>query len=162
MAEIIFVTVPKMKFSHLVDIWVGGVGNIDELPVPRVGKKVPIGLPPLLCFGGFLGWNWAEMESDRITQSRIKTHCSNYLWTELHHKFYNTVPDQLHLLPSILSPQISYPLISLCRSLPQNRLPPWIFLPALKRKLCLPLFEENDKPFCPCGQCNGPLGDHIF
>ena len=49
-----------MKFSHLVDIWVGGVGNIDELPVPRVGKKVPIGLPPLLCFGGFLGWHWAE------------------------------------------------------------------------------------------------------
>ena len=53
-------------------------------------------------------------------------------------------------------------LISLCRSLPQNRLPPWIFNPALKRKLRLPLFDETDKPFCPCGRHNDPFGDHIF
>jgi hypothetical protein len=52
MAEIPFVTVPKMKVSDLIDIWVGGVGNINELSVGKVGKD-PIGLPPLLCFGGF-------------------------------------------------------------------------------------------------------------
>jgi hypothetical protein len=39
---------PKMKASYLLDILVGGVGNIDQLPVGEVGKKVPIGLPPLL------------------------------------------------------------------------------------------------------------------
>jgi hypothetical protein len=100
--------------------------------------------------------------SEKSARSRIKTHCNNYLWTELHHEFYNSAPDQLHLLPSILSPQTSYPLISLCRSLPQNRLPPWIFLPALKRKLRLPLFDRTDKPFCPCGRRNDPFGDHIF
>ena len=47
-AEIIFVVVPKMKVSYLLDILVGGVGNIDQLPVGEVGKKVPIGLPPIL------------------------------------------------------------------------------------------------------------------
>ncbi len=60
--EILFVTVPKMKVSDLIDIWVGGVNNINELPVGEVGKKVPIGLPPLLCFGGCLGWHRAVME----------------------------------------------------------------------------------------------------
>ena len=47
-AEILFVVMPKMKASYLLDILVGGVGNIDQLPVGEVGKKVPIGLPPLL------------------------------------------------------------------------------------------------------------------
>jgi hypothetical protein len=50
-AEIIFVAVPKTKVSELIDILVGGVCNIDQLPVGEVGKKVPVGLPPVLCFG---------------------------------------------------------------------------------------------------------------
>ena len=50
-----------MKVSYLLDILEGGVCNIYELPVDEVGKKVPIGLPPLLCFGGCLGWHLAEM-----------------------------------------------------------------------------------------------------
>ncbi len=54
MAEIICVAVPKMKLSDLLAIWVGGVGNINELPVDKVSKKVFIGLPPVLCFGGCL------------------------------------------------------------------------------------------------------------
>ncbi len=49
-AEILFAAVPKMMVSDLIDIWVGGVGNINQLPVGEVGKKVPVGLPPLLCF----------------------------------------------------------------------------------------------------------------
>ncbi len=47
-AKILFVVVPKMKVSYLLDILLGGVGNIDQLPVGEVGKKVPIGLPPVL------------------------------------------------------------------------------------------------------------------
>ena len=47
-AEILVVVVPKMKVSYLLDILVDGVGNIDQLPVGEVGKKVPIGLPPIL------------------------------------------------------------------------------------------------------------------
>jgi hypothetical protein len=41
MAEIPLVAVPKM-------ILVGGVCNIDKLPVGEVGKKIPIRLPPVL------------------------------------------------------------------------------------------------------------------
>ena len=37
-----------MKVSYLLDILVGGVCNIYELPVDEVGKKVLIGLPPVL------------------------------------------------------------------------------------------------------------------
>ena len=54
--------VPKMQVSYLLDILVGGVCNIDQLPLGEVGKKVPIGLTPLLCFGSCLGWHRAEME----------------------------------------------------------------------------------------------------
>ena len=61
-AEILFVVVPKMKVSYLLDILVGCVCNIYELPVGEVGKKVPIGLPPLLCSCSCLGWHRAEME----------------------------------------------------------------------------------------------------
>ncbi len=60
-AEILFVVVPKMKVSDLIDIVVGGVCNIDQLPVGEVGKKVPVGLPPLLCFAGCLAWHLEEM-----------------------------------------------------------------------------------------------------
>jgi hypothetical protein len=60
-AEILFVAVPKIGLSNLINIWLGGAGNINELPVGKVGKKVPIGLPPLLCFVGCLGWHLAEM-----------------------------------------------------------------------------------------------------
>ena len=38
-AEIPFVAVPEMKLSDLLDIWVGCVGNINELPVGKVGKR---------------------------------------------------------------------------------------------------------------------------
>ena len=41
-AEILFVAVPKMKVSDLINIWVGGVGSINQLPVGEVGKKVPV------------------------------------------------------------------------------------------------------------------------
>jgi hypothetical protein len=60
-AEILFVPVPKMKVSYLLDILVGGVCNIYELPVGEVRKKIPIGLPPLLCFGGCHGERGAEL-----------------------------------------------------------------------------------------------------
>jgi hypothetical protein len=50
-AEIIFVAVPITMVSELIDILVGGVCNIDQLPVGEVSKEVPVGLPPVLCFG---------------------------------------------------------------------------------------------------------------
>ena len=83
-------------------------------------------------------------------------------WMELHHEIYNTAPQHRHFLPSLLSPQTSYPLISLCHSQSLHRLPPWIIIPACKCKLCLPLFDPTDKPLCPCRCRLNPFGDHIF
>jgi hypothetical protein len=49
MAEIIIAAVPKMKLSNLLDMLVGGVSIINELPVDKVSKKGLIGLPLLHC-----------------------------------------------------------------------------------------------------------------
>ena len=43
-----------MKVTYLLDILVGCVGNIDELPVDEVGKEVLVNLPPVL---GCLWWH---------------------------------------------------------------------------------------------------------
>ena len=75
---------------------------------------------------------------------------------------YYTNNNDLHLLPSILVPQTSYPLISMCRSNPTNRLPNWSFVIALKRKLRLPIFDPTTTPNCPCGIQHDIWGDHIF
>ena len=58
-AEIPLLAMLKMKVSYLLDILVGGVCNIGELPVGEVGKKVPmpIGLPPVLGCLGCLWWH---------------------------------------------------------------------------------------------------------
>jgi len=61
MAVILFFAVPKMKVSYLINVLVGGVCYINYLPVGEVGKKVSIGLPPVLCFGGLIGWHGADI-----------------------------------------------------------------------------------------------------
>ena len=55
--KIPLVAVPKMKFSYLLDILVGGVCYINELPFGEVLKKVPIGLTPALDWLGCLWWH---------------------------------------------------------------------------------------------------------
>jgi hypothetical protein len=58
-----------MKVSYLLDILVGGVGNIDQLPVGEVGKKVPIGVPSLLYSGSCRGWHrqkWREGSGSKL------------------------------------------------------------------------------------------------
>ncbi len=55
--EIPAIAMSKMGLSHLIIICEGGVGNINELPVYKVCKKVLICLlpPVLVCLG------WPEM-----------------------------------------------------------------------------------------------------
>ena len=56
-AEILFVTVPKMKVSYLLDILVGGVCNINQLPVGEVLKRRSLSACPqfLVDFASFGG-----------------------------------------------------------------------------------------------------------
>ncbi len=112
--------------------------------------------PTLTCIPAFL-----TSISPNSACNRIKTYCTNYINNATHHKVYTHAPEHLHLLSSILSPHTSYPLIALCHSNP-TCLPPWIFDTCLKRKLCLPLFDTDALPFCPCGWCLNPYSDHTF
>jgi hypothetical protein len=82
-------------------------------------------------------------------RSRIKQYCDRIVTGQLFSTMYNNAPEHLHLLPSILSPQTSYPLIDMNRSNSAHRLPNWAFDIALRRKLQLPIFKHHEK--CKCG-----------
>ena len=92
----------------------------------------------------------------------MKPHCSEFITHSLHHEMFIKSPENFHLLPSLLFPQTSYPLIGLCRSVPSNRLTNWEFTTALKRKLRLPLFPPDSTPLCACQTPLDPFGDHVF
>jgi len=69
--------------------------------------------------------------------------------------------DHFHLLPSILSPTTSYPLIAMSRCPIKNRLTPLPFLLSIRRKLRLPIFPNNIP--CCCGhKLHDEFGDHAF
>ena len=70
--------------------------------------------------------------------------------------------EHTHLIPSILSPQTSYPLVGMCRSKQQHRLPNWMTDLAIKRKLRLPIYDRNNPPICKCGTKHDIYGDHAF
>ncbi len=93
---------------------------------------------------------------------RIRTYCTTYLNNATHHEFCTHAPEHLHLLPSILSPHTSYPIIALCHSNPSNQLAPWIFVICIKRKLRLAIYNANTKPYCPWGRRLDPYRDHVF
>jgi len=57
MAEIKLGAVSNMEVSHLFDILVGAVCNIDLPCVDELGKIVNISLPPVPGFVDFLGWH---------------------------------------------------------------------------------------------------------
>ena len=71
-------------------------------------------------------------------------------------------PEHIHLLPSILAPQTSYPLTGMNRSNPLHRLPDWIFNIAIRRKLRLPVYDPTNCPTCSCNQKHDCWGDHTF
>lgn len=97
--------------------------------------------------------------SAHSARGRLKHHCSSGLTQVL----YNTIPrEHLHHLPSILSPQTSYPLVHMCRSKPSHRLNNNIFIIALRRKLRLPITDPTNPPTCKCGEIHDCWGDHAF
>ena len=100
--------------------------------------------------------------SQKSARDRINKYTTSYLHNATHHEFATNAPEHLHLLPSLLSPQTSYPLLGMCRSIASNRLAPWIFRICLRRKLRLPVFDHTTKPFCACGRRPDKFGDHVF
>ncbi len=114
-------------------------------------------IPPTVRINHFL-----TLVSPKSARSRIKLHLNDYITHSLYNEVFTNAPDQFHLLPSLLSPQTSYPLIGLCRSNPHNRLLNWQFDTGIKRKLRLPLHPTTNQPICACGTMVDIFGDHIF
>ena len=139
--------------------------NPDSLFLQRLHQLLPhfasIGTspttPPASRIATFL-----RSTSPKSARDRIKKYCTAYLHQATHHEFASHAAEHQHLLPSILSPQTSYPLNGMCRSFAPNRLAPWIFTICMKRKLRLPLFDSTTKPFCICGRRPDRYGDHVF
>jgi hypothetical protein len=67
-------------------------------------------------------------------------------------------PEHTHLLPSILSAHMSYPLTGMNRINPLHHLPNWIFNIAIRRKLLLPIYDTSNSPICICSQIHDCWG----
>ena len=80
--------------------------------------------------------------SNNSARSRIKSHCN----AEIQHLLCETVqaecPEHLIHLPSMLSPHMPYPLVTMSCSNPGHRLNNWNFLYAMLRKLRLPILTH--------------------
>ena len=100
--------------------------------------------------------------STKSARDRIKLFCGNLVTDQIYQTMELEAPEHTHLLPSILAPQTSYPLIGMNRSNPDHRLPNWTFIIATKRKLCLPLYTHNNQPSCKCKRDIDWYGDHWF
>jgi hypothetical protein len=100
--------------------------------------------------------------SPKSARDRINKYCTAYLHGATHQEFATNAREHMHLLPGILSPQTSYPLIGMCRSVASHRLPPWIFTICMKRKLRLPILDDAPGRKCACGRQPDKFGDHAF
>ena len=93
---------------------------------------------------------------------RIKSYWSALSIHSLHAEVQQNHPHHTHLLPSILTPEMSYPIIAMCRSVPGHRLPNWNFTYAIIRKLCLEVYDPANLPLCWYGVTHDCRGDHAF
>ena len=71
-------------------------------------------------------------------------------------------PGMRRVLNELLLPQTSYPLVSMCRSVPAHRKANDIFVLDLKCKLYLEIFPEGNRPTCLCGEVIDVHGMHPF
>ena len=70
---------------------------------------------------------------------------------ELYNHVFEYENEHFHLLPRILSPHTSYPLIAMFRSCMKHRLTPLTFLLCIRRKLRLPIYPNPNRTPCTCG-----------
>ena len=81
--------------------------------------------------------------SPHSARGRLKKHATTIVKAELHNHMFAHHPEHFHLLPSILSPTTSYPLIAMSRCPIKNRLTPLAFLLSFRRKLRLPISPKT-------------------
>ena len=100
--------------------------------------------------------------SPKSARDNLKICTGAIMTNQIYTEASNSNNEHLHLIPSILSPQTSYPLVGMCRSRQQHRLPKWMTDLAVKRKLRLPIYDPNNPPLCKCGTKHDIYGDHAF
>ena len=101
--------------------------------------------------------------SSHSARSRIKHYSGNIILGQIYSTIATEAPEHTHLLPSILSPHMSYPLAGMNRSNPLHRMPNWMFLIAIRRKLRLQIFPPSQEaPICICTHTHDRWGDHTF
>ena len=72
-----------------------------------------------------------------------KNHSPGIVTAELYKHVFEHKNEHFHLLPSILSPRTSYPLIAMSHSCIKHRLTPLSFLLSIHRKLRLPIYPNR-------------------
>jgi hypothetical protein len=98
--------------------------------------------------------------SPRRARARFKEAAAYYQLNDLYEIMSTDMPDHIHLLPSILSPTTSYPIIGMNRSPIANHLPPVQFSISIQRKLRLQILPYPCQ--CQWGKICDVHGDHPF
>ena len=106
--------------------------------------------------------HFSEKVSMHSAQGMIKQACSRIFLAMLCEEMVINHPHHLHLLPSILTPEMSYPLTSMCRSVLGHCLANWNFSFALLCKLRLAVYDPHNLPLCWCGVTHDCWGDRAF
>jgi hypothetical protein len=99
--------------------------------------------------------------SPHSARGRIKKHSMLTIKHELLNHVYVDHFEHFHHLPSILSPQSSYPLVAMSRSSPSHRLSPITLYIMLRRKLRLPVYPAAIPCLCT-KHVHDIYGDHAF
>ena len=114
------------------------------------------------CIGGMLAADTLSHFLTRVSmhgaRGRIRCHVSDSLVNILYVLVANTVLEHLHLLPSLLSHQMSYPLIAMCYSNLDHRLRNNLFRNGLMGKLRLNVLDPNNLLTCWCGRKHDTWG----
>lgn len=100
--------------------------------------------------------------STNSARDRIEIHFGQIITGQIYTEVNTNAPKHYLLLPGILSPQTSYPLVGMNRSNEQNRLPNWKIQIALRRKLRLPIYNPKKVLTYKCGKALDCWADHTF
>jgi hypothetical protein len=100
--------------------------------------------------------------SPKSARDNLKIAMGSIMTNQIYSEAIHSNNEHTHLIPSILSPQMSYPLVGMCRSKQHHRMPNWMTELALKRKLRLPIYDPINPPLCKCGSRHDIYGDHAF
>ena len=90
-----------------------------------------------------------------------KKHSTTTVTVELYKYVFEHKNVHFHLIPSILSPHMSYPLIAMSCSYTKHRFTPLTLLFSIRRKLRLPIHPT--RTHCTCGYHEHDIyGNHAF